>query len=177
MALATGAAIAARLGALAAEPAAVSDLLTASASLDATAISQRLADRRVILCAAAEPDLATARELALKIAEASHLPTIGLELETVLHGQLAAHDVTDALILVAITQAADCARATHRAADVARAAITIGLRVTALLSETHDQALDSQLTPDGRLVTALPARTAFIPDWPGYSPAPPRSRP
>ena len=155
-ALATGATIAARLGALPAEPAAVSDLLTASASLDATAISQRLADRRVILCAAAEPDLATARELALKIAEASHLPTIGLELETVLHGQLAAHDVTDALILVAITQAADRARATHRAADVARAAITIGLRVTALLSETHDQALDSQLTPDGRLITALP---------------------
>ena len=121
----------------------------------------------MILCAAAEPDLATARELALKSPKPPTCPRSRLSSKRWLHGQLAAHDVTDALILVAITQAADRARTTHRAADVARAAITIGLRVTALISDTHDHTLDSQLTPDGRLITALPTPDRVHPQLAG----------
>jgi hypothetical protein len=52
-----------------------------------------------------------------------------LELETVVHGQLAAHEPTDALILVALTASGNRARTAHRTADVARAAATIGLGV------------------------------------------------
>lgn len=156
-ALAVGATIAGRLGHFAADPAAARALLTrVIGCADAAAIAQRLADRRVVLCAGPEPDLATARELALKIAEATHIPTLALELETVLHGQLAAHEPTDAIILVAIAPAGDQARVTRRTTDVARAAGTIGLRVTGLLSDAYDQALGSDLTPDRRLVTQLP---------------------
>jgi glucosamine 6-phosphate synthetase-like amidotransferase/phosphosugar isomerase protein len=109
-----------------------------------------------VLCAGAEADLATARELALKIAEATHLPTLALELETVLHGQLVAHDPADALVLVTITDFGDRVRTVRRASDVARAAATIGLRVAGLCSDAYDQALSADLTPDGRLVAPLP---------------------
>jgi glutamine---fructose-6-phosphate transaminase (isomerizing) len=156
-ALAVGATLAAHLGPFAADPAAARDLLTrASSSPDAASIAEQLGDRRVILCAGAEADLAAARELALKIAEATHVPTLALELETVLHGQLAAHEPADALILLAITESSDRARTARRTGDVARAAATIGLRVAALVSPSYDQVLENQLTPDGRLVTPLP---------------------
>lgn len=157
-ALAVGATLAAGLGPFAADRAATRALLDrAVSSPDAASIAQRLADRRVIICTGAEPDLATARELALKIAEGANVPTLALELETVLHGQLAAHDATDALVVVAITESGGRSRAVRRATDVARAATTIGLRIAALLSDSYAQALDADLIPDGRLVTELPA--------------------
>ena len=58
------------------------------------------------------------RELALKLAEGARMPTAGLELETVLHGQLAGHDAADALILVGF---ADDERVARRGALVAAA--------------------------------------------------------
>lgn len=160
-ALAVGATLAARLGPFAAGPAAgpaaARGLLErAQSSPDAARIAERLADRRVILCAGTEPDLATARELALKIAEATQVPTLALELETVLHGQLAAHEPADALVLVAITASDGSSRAAKRTADVAHAAATIGLRVAGLFSDAFERTLRSDLTPDGRLVTQLP---------------------
>lgn len=152
-ALAVGAAIAVGVGSFTADGAAAADVLQrALQQPEATAIAERLADRRVILCAAPQADLATARELALKIAEATHVPAFAFELETLLHGQLAAAEPADALILVALSDTGDTARTGRRAGHVARAAATIGLRVAALLSPAHDQTLDGALTPDGRLV-------------------------
>jgi glutamine---fructose-6-phosphate transaminase (isomerizing) len=157
-ALAVGATLAAGLGAFAADPAATRGLLDRAVSCaDAASIADRLADRRVIICAGAEPDLPTARELALKIAEGANVPTLALELETVLHGQLAAHEPTDALVLLAITDSGDHERAVRRATDVANAAATIGLRVAGLLSDSYEGALGADLIPDGRLVLPLPA--------------------
>lgn len=157
-ALAVGATLAAGVGPFAADPAATCELLDRAVSPAAAAsIAERLADRRVIICTGAEPDLPTARELALKIAEGANVPTLALELETVLHGQLAAHEPTDALVLVAITESGEQERAVRRTTDVARAAATIGLRIAGLLSDRYAQALGAELMPDGRMVTELPA--------------------
>ena len=132
-ALAAGAALAAQLGGPGAEPAAARELLEHATRLpDAAAVAARLAGSRVVLCAGAHADHITARELALKIAEGARLPTVALELETVLHGQLAGHEPADALILIAITDHPDRERIARRAALVARAAAAIGLPVAGL---------------------------------------------
>ena len=145
-ALAAGAALAGSVGPFAAEPTAAGDLIErASSSPQAASVAARLADRRVVLCAGAGSDLTTARELALKIAEGARLPTIALELETVLHGQLAGHEPADALVLVAITDGPDRERIAHRAGDVARAVAAIGMPVAGLFSESYDQALPAEL--------------------------------
>jgi glutamine---fructose-6-phosphate transaminase (isomerizing) len=155
-ALAAGAALAGSLGPFAAEPAAARELLErASSAPQAPAVAARLADRRVVLCAGAGADLTTARELALKLAEGARLATLALELETVLHGQLAGHEPADALVLVAITDGPAGERIARRAGDVARAAAAIGLPVAGLLSQSYDQALAPGMTPAGRLVTEL----------------------
>jgi fructoselysine-6-P-deglycase FrlB-like protein len=151
--LLAGATIAAALDAPRLDPGVARDLVRAPSGVDAAA----LADRRVVLCAGAGVDHITARELALKLAEGARLPTVALELETVLHGQLAGHDPTDALVLVAIDAPADAERVARRAAHVADAATAIGLPVVGLLSRRHAAALAPDLTPGGRLVVDDPA--------------------
>jgi glucosamine--fructose-6-phosphate aminotransferase (isomerizing) len=152
-ALAVGAALAAHLGSDTAEPAAAAEVLErATRPMNAAAIAERLADRRVVLCAGAQGDHTTARELALKIAEGARLPALALELETVLHGQLAGHEPADALILVAFTDHPERERIARRATHTARAAAAIGLPVAALLSAAYDAILPAELTPAGRLV-------------------------
>ena len=161
-AIAAGAALAVGLGSTAADPVAARGLLEiAIASKQPTAIASGLADRRVILCAGAQVDHFTARELTLKIAEGARLPTLALELETVVHGQLVAHEAGDALVLIAITDHPAHDRIAHRATHVARAAAAIGLPVAGLVSSAYDQALASELTPAGRVVVELPDSAAL----------------
>jgi 2-haloacid dehalogenase len=114
---------------------------------DADHLAGALGERRVLLCAGAGVDHITARELALKIAEGARLPTMALELETVLHGQLAGHEPADALLLVAEERIA------RRAQHAGRAAAAIGLPVGALLSPAQSGSLAAQLTPAARLIT------------------------
>jgi fructoselysine-6-P-deglycase FrlB-like protein len=155
-ALTVGAALASNHGHVRAEPAAARELLERATSLTETEqIAARLADRRVVLCAGAGVDRTTARERALKIAEGARLPTLALELETVLHGQLAGHEPSDALILVAITDRSERDRLARRAAHVARAAAAIGLPVAGLFSDAYSEMV-AELTPAGRLVIPLP---------------------
>ena len=45
-----------------------------------------------MICAGVGIDLITARELALKLAEGARIPTAALQLETLLHGNLAGED-------------------------------------------------------------------------------------
>jgi fructoselysine-6-P-deglycase FrlB-like protein len=151
-ALLAGAAIAGRSAA----PQVAHDVLARATGLDAGPPARHLADRRVVLCAGAGADHVTARELALKLAEGARMPTVALELETVLHGQLAGHEPADGLILVAIDDGADPERVARRTEHVARAAAEIGIPVAALLSARFDAALDAALTPAGRLVVELP---------------------
>ena len=139
-----------------AQPAAARALLRDATGLDARPVAECLAGCRVVLCAGAGADEITARELALKIAEGARMPTLGLELETVLHGQLAGHEPADALVLIAIADGAERDRIARRTGQVAAAAAAIGLPVAALLSASYDRALAPELTPAGRLVVGLP---------------------
>jgi glutamine---fructose-6-phosphate transaminase (isomerizing) len=163
-ALLAGASIASSLGATSVDAAAARDVLTAAIELDARPVAQRLADRRVVLCAGAGIDHISARELALKIAEGARLPTVALELETVLHGQLAGHEPADALVVVALADGPEEARVARRLGHVVRAAAAIGIPVAALLSRPFDETLAPQLTPGGRLVVDLPAAGVLGPD-------------
>jgi fructoselysine-6-P-deglycase FrlB-like protein len=167
-ALTVGAALARNHDHLRAEPAAARELLERATSLTAgEQVAARLADRRVVLCAGAGVDCTTARELALKIAEGARLPTLALELETVLHGQLAGHEPSDALILVAISGRSERDRVARRAAHVGRAAAAIGLPVAGLFSDAYNEALVAALTPAGRLVVPLPDPGTFDPTLAG----------
>ena len=163
-ALLAGASIAGHLGVTRAAPAAARDLLATVIELGAGPVPQGLADRRVVLCAGAGIDRISARELALKIAEGARLPTVALELETVLHGQLAGHEPADALIVIAVADHPERARLARRLDHVARAAAAIGMPVAALLSRPYDVVLAPELTPGGRLVVDLPAPDALDPD-------------
>ena len=87
------------------------------------------------------------------------MPTLALELETVLHGQLAGHEPSDALILIAIDDSAQHDRIANRATHVAKAVAAIGLPVAGILSTAYHQALPPELTPAGRLVVDLPDAT------------------
>ena len=154
-ALATGAALAGSMGSFAAEPNAAGDLLQRASSSPQTAsvAAHGRPPRRAVRRRGLRPP--TARELALKIAEGARLATIALELETVLHGQLAGHEPADALVLVTITDGPDRERIARRAGDVSRAVAAIGMPVAGLFSETYDQALAPELTRAGRVVTEL----------------------
>lgn len=158
-ALLAGAAIAGGLGSITAQPAAAAELLRHATELDAAPIAERLTGSRTVLCAGAGLDHITARELALKIAEGARMPTLALELETVLHGQLAGNEASDALILIAIDDGAEQNRLARRATHVAGAAAAIGLPVAAVLSTVYHRSLPSELTPAGRLVVDLPDAT------------------
>ncbi len=150
--LLAGAAIAGELGLEPLDAGAAAELLRGAVrNPEAAAIAAALAGRRVILCAGAGADHVSARELGLKVAEGARLATAGLELETVLHGQLAGHDDADGLVLVAF---ADDERVARRAAQTAGAAREIGLPVAALLSPAQAARLPDELTPAGRLVGA-----------------------
>ena len=165
-AIAAGAAVAARLGLADVTPDSASRALADGLAVTgADAIAERLADRRVILCAGVGLDLTSARELALKIAEGAQLATLALELETVLHGQLGGHDDRDGLVLVAVGEHPDRERHLRRTEHVARAATAIGLPVAAVLSETAAQQLAPELTPAGRVT---------VPDHGALHPVPAR---
>jgi glucosamine--fructose-6-phosphate aminotransferase (isomerizing) len=146
-----------------AHPAAAAGLLRHATELDAAPIAERLAGCRTLLCAGAGLDHVSARELALKIAEGARMPTLALELETVLHGQLAGDEPNDALILIAIGGGPHQDRLVRRAAHVAGAAAAIGLPVAAVLSSSYHHALSPELTSAGRLVVDLPDATLLDP--------------
>ena len=84
------------------------------------------------------PDRSPARELALKIEEGVWLPARMLDLETILHGHLAACDERTALALIA-TGGDD--RVLARARMMSEAARRIGIRVIAIVSGAVDRSL------------------------------------
>ena len=79
-------------------------------------------------------DEITARELALKIEEGTHVPTTPLGLEKVLHGHLPACDARSGLVLLRFDSHA-AARRDARAAQVERAANTLGMPVLTLCAD------------------------------------------
>jgi glucosamine--fructose-6-phosphate aminotransferase (isomerizing) len=110
-------------------------------------LAGRFADRRCYYFVGGGPNTATALEAALKMNEANHTKTVGMNCEQFLHGPWAALDPTDVVIVVALP-----GPAYERCVAVARAAREIGAPVVGLVRE------------DDREIAALAAETIAIPE-------------
>jgi fructoselysine-6-P-deglycase FrlB-like protein len=96
-------------------------------------------------------DRVTARELALKVEEATWLPSAVRDLETFLHGHLPATGPDTALVLLLTETAAVETRAT-RGRQALAAAAAVGIRPGAILGSAAASAIPGDLTPGGRIV-------------------------
>jgi glucosamine--fructose-6-phosphate aminotransferase (isomerizing) len=149
------------------DPGAVSDLMAAGARDErgAESIAGRLADSRHLLVIASGADRPAARELVLKVEEASWLPSAYRDLETFLHGHLPATDESTGLVLV-MTDRDRSSERVARARQALAAARVLGLRSAAILADHASAEIDPALTPAGRLVVpdapALPAPVAAL---------------
>ena len=129
------------------------------------ALAGRLADANQLLVLGSGADRAAARELTLKIEEGAHIPTAMRDLETMLHGHLAATDRGTGLVLVLTEPAARGARIA-RALGVLRACREIGILVGAIVAEVASREIDPALTPAGRILVpdapSLPGSVAAL---------------
>ena len=117
----------------------------------AEAIAARLADARTLLVVASGSDRTAARELVLKVEEASWLPSAMRDLETFLHGHLPATDASTGLVLI-LTDRAGRPQRVARAREALAAARVLGIRSAAILAADVAAQIDAELTPAGRLV-------------------------
>ena len=103
-------------------------------------------------------DHAAARELALKIEEGVHLPSVAHQLETIRHGHLAAADDATGLVLL-LTDAEERGKdVADRATAVLRSATALGMPAAAILAADLGDDVPAQLTPAGRLSVAVSRR-------------------
>ena len=104
-----------------------------------------------LLVAGAGPDLGSAREMALKVAEGARLAAGAVELETILHGHLAAATRWTGIVVIGTDAALDslAAQRLRRALEAARA---LSMPAAALLGESLTAAIEPGLTPAGRIV-------------------------
>jgi fructoselysine-6-P-deglycase FrlB-like protein len=133
--------------------AAIRDLMAAGAGRTAAAESAaaRLAEADPILVIASGADRPAGRELALKIEEGTWIPAAYRDLETFLHGHLAATRGSMALVLILADRDRRAERLT-RAAGALRAARAVGMDVAAILAADAAAELPTDLTPAGRIV-------------------------
>ncbi len=125
-------------------PAEVRAALAAGLDQASTAetIAAGLADATTILTVASGTDRPAARELALKIEEATWLPTTMRDLETLLHGHLPASGPSTGLVLL-MADGDHLGERAPRAAQALAAAEVLGLRTAAILSTQAAAALGS----------------------------------
>ena len=122
-----------------------------AAADDARAIARALHGVARILTIGSGADGVAARELSLKIEEAAYLPATTHQTENLLHGHLVPCDETSGLVLLATDRRGRSARL-DRAAAALRAARSLGVRTTAIVTRDVDAQLDPDLTSTGRIV-------------------------
>jgi fructoselysine-6-P-deglycase FrlB-like protein len=150
-----------------ADPLAVRALLEAGVAQGVVAegIAAELAGMRELIVVASGADRTAGRELALKIEEASWLPTTLRELETFLHGHLPAMDDQTGLVLILADREERAARSA-RAQQAMAAAGRVGVRAAGILAEGLDGEWPAFLLPAGRLLVpespGLPAPVAAL---------------
>ncbi|MCI0347331.1 MAG: hypothetical protein L0221_18110, partial [Chloroflexi bacterium] len=105
-------------------------------------------------------DRTAARELTLKVEEATWLPSAMRDLETFLHGHLPATDEFTGLVLVLAERRGRGARV-KRAREALAAAQQLGHRTAAILAEEASAQIEADLTPAARIV---------VPDAPSLPP-------
>ncbi|HEX8940017.1 MAG TPA: hypothetical protein VF763_07620 [Candidatus Limnocylindrales bacterium] len=135
------------------DPSAVAGLLAAGQAEPAPAerLAAALRDARALLVVASGADRPAARELVLKVEEASWLPSAMRDLETLLHGHLPATDEGTGLVLLLADREARAERL-ERARQALAAAAAIGVRAGAILAAGADAALPAEATPAGRVL-------------------------
>jgi fructoselysine-6-P-deglycase FrlB-like protein len=159
--------VGAHLSGRAVAPADLVDLIAAGArdEAGAEAIAGRLADARTLLVVASGADRPAARELVIKVEEASWLPSAMRDLETFLHGHLPSTDDSTGLILILVDRDGRTDRLL-RARQALAASRVLGLRAAAILARDLDDELEPSLTPLGRLIVdeapVLPAPVAAL---------------
>ena len=117
----------------------------------AEAVAERLAAARPIVIIASGADRVAGRELALKIEEGTWIPAAYRDLETFLHGHLAATDEGTGLVLV-LTDRERRDERLARATGALRAAREIGIDAAAIVTADAAAELPTDLTPAGRVV-------------------------
>jgi fructoselysine-6-P-deglycase FrlB-like protein len=165
--LVAGAVVGSRLSGHPLDGDAVAALVAAGAEDEAGAerIAVHLGSAAHLLVIASGNDRPAGREMALKVEEASWLPSGYRDLETFLHGHLPATDPDTGLILFLVDRAGGGERLA-RAKQALAASRIIGLRAAAIVAEGVDPHLEPDLTPAGRVVVrdvaGLPAPVAAL---------------
>jgi glutamine---fructose-6-phosphate transaminase (isomerizing) len=103
----------------------------------AAAAAAQLAGSSRLVVVGSGADRVSARELSLKIEEATHLPTVMRDLETFLHGHLPAEGESTGLVLIACDRRAGDL-VTDRARTLLRAAAAVGIRCAAISTQGWD---------------------------------------
>jgi glucosamine--fructose-6-phosphate aminotransferase (isomerizing) len=116
-------------------------------------------DRLVVVGAGV--DRIAARELALKVAEGARLPAEAHELETAVHGHLAAATRWTGLVLI-LADPAVTAHAMDRVARVLDAARSLSMPTAAILGERAATEVDTSRTPAGRLIVPATGRVRGV---------------
>ena len=131
----------------------------------AEVIAAALGAMRELIVVASGADRPAGRELALKIEEATWLPTTMRDLETFLHGHLPAMDEQTGLVLILADRDGRAARSA-RAQQAMAAAGHVGVRAAGILAEGLDGEWPAFLLPVGRLLVpespGLPAPVAAL---------------
>jgi len=151
--LVAGVVLAARLTRSRPDALAVRALLEVSHKPRAAAtVAARLTGTDRLIVTGSGPDHISARELALKVSEGARLPATALELETVLHGHLAAATRATGLVLVLTDTQPGESEVRARAARVLAATRALGLPTAAILAEAVADAVPADDTAAGRIV-------------------------
>jgi glutamine---fructose-6-phosphate transaminase (isomerizing) len=131
----------------------------------AEAVAARLAETRPIFAIGSGSDRAAGRELVLKIEEGTWIPAAYRDLETFLHGHLAATDERTGLVLVLADRERRAERQA-RATGVLRAARAIGMETAAIVAADAAVDVPTELTSAGRIVVpespGLPSPVAAL---------------
>jgi glucosamine--fructose-6-phosphate aminotransferase (isomerizing) len=118
----------------------------AASTASALAASDRL------MVAGAGVDHVSARELALKVAEGARLPAAAHELETIMHGHLAAATRWSGLVLLLTAPGHPDGVVRERSGRLLAAARTLAVPAAAILSAEIAASVPEEETPAGRIV-------------------------
>ncbi|MEO5986187.1 MAG: SIS domain-containing protein [Candidatus Limnocylindria bacterium] len=116
----------------------------------AASVAGNLASCDRILVAGAGIDRISAHELSLKVAEGARLPASAHDLETLLHGHLAAATRWTGLVVIVTAPATELVR--DRANRLLSAARSLSVPAAAIVSAEVSGAIPPEVTPAGRLV-------------------------
>jgi fructoselysine-6-P-deglycase FrlB-like protein len=148
--LVVGVALAAKLRRSRLDAAAIRALLDVSEDAHGPAeIAAAMAGTDRLIVAGAGHDAITARELALKVSEGARQPATALELETVLHGHLAAVTRWTGIVVVLTDGSPEILARAHRLLAAAKA---LAVPTAAIIGDEIAGEIDPDETPAARIV-------------------------